>query len=242
METHGPWSGADNSGGGCYLLLVRHDHVEHVPVPESEWADPLTLLPGKDYIAIIPSEGTLSFKEDQDPDSGDDAFRVQGSLILPKNHPARLELQRRTIGNRYILIYVDRNGTAILIGNSDEPVRLLFGRDTGEDFGDRNHVQISFSQTFRYPAPFYKDFEADQPGEIQIPGSPSTGGGGQTQIMQGRFAYDTPFAYMGLAPLTAAEGDSLWKIVRNEFTAGGVLVDTRTALNVTWTNFASHNY
>jgi hypothetical protein len=215
--------------------------VEFVPRPRSEWADPLTLLNDAEYLVIVPSEGSLSFSETPETETGDDAFRVSISLILPKNHPERLAFQRHTKGRRYILIYADRNQTALLIGNTAEPVRLSFERETGAEFSDLNSVKITVNQVFRYPAPFYKDFEADQPGEIQLPGS-TTGNNPTTQLMQGRFAYDAPFSYMGLAPLSAAETDNAWKIIRDEISPSGTILGSGTALNVTWTDYTNHTY
>ena len=239
MQTIGPFPASDNNGGGCYLLLAEHDAVENVPVPTSESVPPLVLLPGKEYICIVPSNGSLSFSEDEDQESGDSSYSVNVGLILPKNHPDRLAFQRRTKGRRYILIYVDRNNSAVMIGCSSQPVKLIYGREFGAEFTDLNHVAIGCRQTFYYPAPFYDGFEASQPGEITIPGS--GGGGSTTVMMQAKYAHDGTYSYMGLAPLSASTSDTLWTVRRLEFNTEGELTEDLSATGA-WDNYDSLTY
>lgn len=241
MQTIGPWSGSDNNGGGCYLLLVQHDHVEHVPVPTSETVPPMVLLPDKEFLAVVPTEGTLFFRETPETDSGHESYSVALGLTLPKNHPDRLAFQLRCKGKRFIAVYVDRNESAVMIGNSSQPIKLEFGRDFGAEFSDFNHIQIGAAQSFAYPAPFYLGFEAQNPGEITIPGSPQTGGG-TAVLMQGRYAYDGTYGYMGTAPLTAQESDPVWNIRRLLFDLAGTLQEDLTATGVNWTDYSTHTY
>jgi hypothetical protein len=204
MEIIAPHNAADNNGGGCYLFLIRHDHAEPVPIPQSEYAEPVVLLPGKEFTVIVPSEGTLSFSETQETDTGDDAYRVQITLSLPKNTPERLELQRRTKGNRYILIFKDRNGNALLIGNTAEPLRIVFNRETGAEFQDLNAVTLSAEHVFRYPAPFY---DAEENGLIQVLGNAAENG--TEDLVKDKTAiYDANFAYLGFTPLITAQDPS----------------------------------
>lgn len=155
MPTIESYDGAYNMGGGCYLILARSEDVFNVPVPQSEEVPPIELRPGKEFTTISPIRDTLKFNEEPVTDKGADAYHVNVTFAIPKNDKARLAFQNETKGQRYIAVFVTMNGNALLIGNSQMPVRLTFSRDTGEDSADRNGVLVTIDKIFPYSMPYY---------------------------------------------------------------------------------------
>lgn len=168
MPTIEPKNGADNIGGGCYLILAEYNHVIAVPVPTAELSEvpPLELLPNREFTTVMPTIGTLQFVEEPVKEKGTTAHQVDVSFSIPKNHKDLLRFQNSTKGKRYIAVFVDMNGSAVMIGNSSMPVELNFTRDFGADSESANQVLVTISKVFPYSMPFYMGMDTPAIGDF----------------------------------------------------------------------------
>lgn len=129
--------------------------LEYLPIDEidlAEWEDAIIAAEWNQQKAVFASDwytmpyvsGTGSWSEDQQSDEQGEWFKVSLSARIPADTPAvRGELNRMK-QHRYLL-RLTRNGTVLLIGTPNQPLRFSSRFDSGAEGGDTRAHTVTFA-------------------------------------------------------------------------------------------------
>ncbi len=98
--------------------------------------------------------GTGSWSEDQQRNDHGEYYRINVSALLPADTPAvRGELN--AMRTHRFLIRLTRNGTVLLLGHPEQPLRFESRFDSGADSGDTRGHRITFTGNSLHKSPGY---------------------------------------------------------------------------------------
>jgi hypothetical protein len=144
-----------NYGGGKYILFADYKGINRDTFPieiDGNINNPVQLKPGYQWHKFEFSFNTLHYKE-VPQDSG---FLATVTGIVPKDRPDMIELFKREGKKRHIVIFVNKNNQAILLGNLDEYCSLNIPvRDNKTEIIQRNEYEIIFTCLRKDHSPFY---------------------------------------------------------------------------------------
>lgn len=139
--------------------------LEYLPLDEldaAEWEDVILASTWNQQKSVFASDwytmpyvaGTGSWSEDQQDSEQGDYFRITLSARLAADSPTvRGELNRMK-QHRYLL-RLTREGTVILIGTPEQPLRFSSRFDSGADGGDTRAHTVTFSGVSLRKSPGY---------------------------------------------------------------------------------------
>lgn len=144
-----------NYGGGKYILFADYKGIERATFPieiNGNVEQAVQLKPGYSWNKFEFSYNTLHFKEV--PEASGFLATITG--IIPKDRPDMIELFKRERRKRHIIIYVNKNNQAILLGNLDEHCALSVpNRDNKTEIIQRNEYEVIFTCLRKDHSPFY---------------------------------------------------------------------------------------
>lgn len=139
--------------------------LEYLPTDEldaAEWEEAVIAAAYNQQKAVFASDwytmpyvsGTGTWTEDQRDSEQGDYFRLSLSARLPADTPqVRGELHRMK-QHRYLL-RLTRNGTVLLLGTPDQPLRFSSRFDSGADGGDTRAHVVTFEGAVLRKSPGY---------------------------------------------------------------------------------------
>ena len=90
------------------------------------------------------SDDSFSFSESQSVEDGGDLWNVSVSGIIPKRCQLTESLMNILERGEWLVLHRDANGTIVLSGTTDVPLKFTHARTTGST-GDMNGSQFTFS-------------------------------------------------------------------------------------------------
>ncbi len=161
----------DNLGGGKRLLFVPVADVESIsPIWRNSIESSIVLKPGKQFYELIFILDTLRFKENRKVSSGATTYTVTITGILPKSRVELYAMLQNFDSKRFILVYVDKNGTQRLVGSIRNPA--IFNDSDANDGGRteiRNELVVEFNWLNDKPALYYgKMLDVFQPSDFKV--------------------------------------------------------------------------
>ncbi len=129
------------------ILRVRVDYNTNELWPEFLLRDHIIRLP---VMESSPQE--FKFSEVHEWAESGDIYTVSITGYIPRTKELTDEVIHQLEKGRWVVLHIDRNGTAYLSGTDDVPLKFTRKRDTGDTPAARNTVGFTFSAVEAEPS------------------------------------------------------------------------------------------
>lgn len=164
---------APNAAGNLAAYFINVRHIQ-TPYPE---LDPITgimtgefnmpatsLVPNPEILKISGAiEESMLLLEEPLIEKGSKAKRYTLSFTVAKNNPNIALVENRNFKHeRYVVVVIDNNGFAQLLGWVNAPGRVDRSATSGQSIGsDRNEVNFTYTVEMTEAAPYYTSASGD---------------------------------------------------------------------------------
>ena len=147
-----------NLGGGNCIFFKELDKVflQYFPIElNAELMDKIFLTNGEIWNFMEFTKDSLLFTEKLAQEHG---VITELTAIIPKDRKEIIDFFNKFKKKRLIVIYINNNKKAIVIGNPDEPVMIdIKERANAKQLVQRNEMQVVLLCKRKNNSPFYKD-------------------------------------------------------------------------------------
>jgi hypothetical protein len=148
----------DNYGGTQERVLVANvNSVATWPlrVGHNMLTD-IVLKTGHEFAELVFTKDTVRFNEVREYKSGSAVFVQQLKGNIPKDRHYVLDNFELLESQRFIVLSYNNNGDCVVIGNPDEPARIIIPKRDHSEFMRRNEYDLIIQADTLKRAPFYK--------------------------------------------------------------------------------------
>lgn len=157
-----------NIGGLRLLRVIPVAGVSAIPAAVGhEITTAITLAAGASIADVFFTEDTGSFEEDPQINDAGKVYRQSIECVVAKDAPGIADYVNRYDEMQCIVMYMDSNGFAKIVGSIAQPLTFRAQYGTGRTPEERNAYRFSYTGTSYHKAYFYTQF-----------GNPITGGRG----------------------------------------------------------------
>lgn len=144
-----------NLGGLVHIRVYPAANVRRIPDPVGGiLAEPVVLLDQQNFCDIFfpNAEGLLD--EGGAEDEHGNYFKIKVSAFVPQDTPEFYDATLALTGMACIVLCMDNNGLARLVGTPEFPLRFKLSTSTGKRTRDKNGMDFEFSGMAPHRAPF----------------------------------------------------------------------------------------
>lgn len=144
--------GTRNVGGGVALRVIRVQDVLFFPeILGDRLVGNLGLRPGERVYDVVPVRNSLLFDERCDVSGGSPFYSSALDVVVARDDVSRSVNAMKYARQRFIVLYVDRNGTEWCMGLPDAGARMPWGRNHGSRATSRSELNLVFEWSCRHP-------------------------------------------------------------------------------------------
>jgi hypothetical protein len=117
-------------------------------------------------IEFPPNGGDFN-EADKDSDAGT-VIQSRLRVDLPKDAPELGDWANKNSEKEVIALYMDENGTAVIVGDIERPLAIKLKRNTGRRAADKNDYELTLEGVSDHYAYYYQMFEKKSPGNRKV--------------------------------------------------------------------------
>lgn len=163
-------------GGVAQLFLIRAHHVKYIPPAHSTGhiiVGAVEIKPNTGFLQYHQIADSIRFEEVPEVTPQGLRYRYRISGRYPQLDATVSDEMRKMGGGHFVAIFRDYNGSPVLIGSKDEPLRFQHRAGTDDKRSGKNQYTFELEGTGRNPATFM-EAEIAPPNETSDPCSDIT--------------------------------------------------------------------